>query len=350
VYSSRLTTILDSLRVALDLPALAGAIVSDTGIVEAGVVGSRRYGGPANVTLNDKFHLGSCGKAFTAALMGALVDDGLVTWTTTLPAIFPEYAQTMRAEYRAVTVRDLLSHSAGLVRDPINGLALRSGTPREQRAEVVAWALAYPPLKPRGQYEYSNLGYIIAGAIIERLANRPYEDLVMERIVLPLGITTAGIGAMGTPGKEDQPLQHTPSHAPILPTADAHLLAIYNPAGMLHMSIVDWGKFVQWVLASEAGHQTLLRPETARAMTTPAVAIGSDGFYALGWGGANYEMWSGGRSLNHSGSNGYNYATAALAPVRRVGILVMTNEGATGDEWLLGPAVVRLIYYQLNAN
>ena len=163
VYDSKLATLLDSLRYELDLPALAGAIVTDTGIVDAQAVGCRRYGGPANVTVNDKFYLASCGKAFTAVLMATLVDEGRVSWTTTLPTIFPEHANTMQSEYRDVTVRDLLSHSAGFVRDPDNSLQTsRKRPPREQRAEVVKWALSQPPAIQRGAFLYSNLGYMIA--------------------------------------------------------------------------------------------------------------------------------------------------------------------------------------------
>ena len=95
------------------LPALAGAIVTDTGIIDAQAVGCRRYGGTANVTNNDQFHLGSCTKSFTAVLFGILVDDGLLAWDTKLSSVFPEYAQSMLPEYRDVTIRNILSHSAG---------------------------------------------------------------------------------------------------------------------------------------------------------------------------------------------------------------------------------------------
>ena len=94
VQPTRFATALDSLRYALDLPALAAAIVTDDSIVEATAVGSRRYGGPANVTPADQFHLGSCTKAFTATLMGVLVDEGRVGWTSTLEEVFPELAST----------------------------------------------------------------------------------------------------------------------------------------------------------------------------------------------------------------------------------------------------------------
>ncbi len=347
VHSSRLATVLDSLRFTLDLPALAGAIVTDTGVIEARAVGCRRYGGPLNVTDADRFHLGSCGKSFTSVMIGLLVDEGRVQWTTTLPEVFPEYAGSMRSEYRDLSVRDLLSHSAGFVRDADVGL--HASSPVEQRLEIVDWALRQPPAQPRGTYLYSNLGYVIAGAIIERITGRPYEEVVMERVVRPLGLTTAGIGQMGSPGLEDQPLQHTPEHAPIIATADAHLASSYDPAGMLHMSAGDWGKYCQWVLACETGRATLLRPETARMITTSVVSAGGGAGYALGW-GVMYRSWGGGNVLSHSGSNGYNYAEVVLAPARKFGILVMTNQGAGVISVPTDPAVTRLIDFYLTGH
>lgn len=68
-----------------------------------------------NVTSGDCFHLGSNTKAITAVLLGVLLDEGRVSWTTTLPTIFPDHASSMRSEYRDVTVSDLLSHSAGFI-------------------------------------------------------------------------------------------------------------------------------------------------------------------------------------------------------------------------------------------
>ncbi len=349
-HGSRFATILDSLRYAMDLPALAAAIVTDTGIIEAQVIGCRRYGGPMNVTIDDEFHLGSDGKAFTAVLMGVLVDDGLVDWSTTLSEIFPEYKNSMRSEYEDVTVKEILSHSAGFTRSADFSI-MKKSSPRERRVEGLVWALNQPPVQQKGEFLYSNLGYLIAGAIIEKLTNQDYETLMMERVLKPLDITSAGFGVMGTEGEEDQPLQHTPNHSLIIATPDAGLDPSYNPAGGLHMSIRDWGKYIQWALTVEAGrHQNLLKDETARTLFAPAVSIGNGAFYAFGWGGANYEAWAGGKTLSHSGSNGYNYADAYLLVAKHFGVITMTNQGAVGDEWLLGPATFRMINFKLYGN
>jgi CubicO group peptidase (beta-lactamase class C family) len=322
-HKSELATILDSLRYILDLPALAGAIVTDTGIVDAQAVGCRRYGGAMNITNNDQFDLGSNTKAITAVLIGILIDEGQLDWETTLPEIYPEYANSMRTEYKNVTILNLLSHCSGFSRvspDFING------TPREQRLEMVQWALQQPPETSRGKYLYSNLGYNILGAIAEKLTNRQFEELLIAKVLQPLGITTAGFGPMGTPGVEDQPLQHTNGRAPIEPTPDSGLCPIYSPSGRLHLSIVDWAKYIQWVLASEAGHQTLVSKQTAIRLTTSIVLADGGAYYACGWMVIDCS-WAGGRSLQHGGCNGYNYSDAALAPIKHFAVIATTNMG-----------------------
>jgi CubicO group peptidase (beta-lactamase class C family) len=345
VHDSPFATLLDSLRAAYNLPALAGAIVSDTSMTEAEAVGCRRYGGPADVTKNDQFHLGSDTKAMTAALIGILVDDGLLSWDSTLPSLFPEYAGTMRTEYRSVTVRDILSHSAGLAVDP--GFTPTKTTLPEQRAEVVAWALTQTPVNAKGKFKYSNTGYILAGAIADKLTGRPYEDLLFERLLRPLGITTAGLGPMGTAELEDQPLQHTSFYLPLQPGTNADNPPIYNSAGRIHMSIGDWGRYIEWVLACEAGHPTLLRSETARTLTTGVVPMDGEGMYAFGWAVLD-RPWADGRTLTHSGSNTFNFAVAWLAPNRRFAVIAVTNIGGDKAARAMDNVVGRLIMYFLN--
>jgi CubicO group peptidase (beta-lactamase class C family) len=344
-HESKLATVLDSLRYALDLPALAGAIVTDYEIVEAQAVGCRKYGGKANVTAQDQFHLGSNTKAITGALIGKLVDEDLLNWKTTLPEIFPEYANSMNSAYTNVTILELLSHSSGMQRDP--ALFLDAPTPRELRAEMVRRALQQPPAATRGTYLYSNLGYNLLGAIAEKLTNRTYEDLLIEKILQPLGITSAGFGPMGTPGALDQPLQHTNGRAPIEPLASNDLPSDYNPSGRLHMSIGDWAKFIRWVLAAEAGHQTLLKAETAAVLTSSIVPDGNQGFYACGWG--IYESdWAGGKTIAHNGSNGYNYSVAALAPLKHFAVIAATNMGPGDLVNPIDPVAWRLIQLYTN--
>jgi CubicO group peptidase (beta-lactamase class C family) len=345
IHDSALATLLDSLRYEYRLPALAGAIVSDTGAIDAQAVGCRRWGGLANVTNDDQFHLGSDTKAITAVLIGVLVNDGLLTWESTLPSIFPEYAETMRTEYRTVTVREILSHSAGFIADPT--LTLTKTTLTEQRAEVLAWALAQQPANEKGIFNYSNLGYIIAGAIVDKVTGRSYEGLLIERVLQPLGITTAGFGPMGTAGLEDQPLQHTSDYEPLDPGKNVDNPPVYNSAGRLHMSIGDWSRYISWVLACEAGHATLMSAENASTLTTGVVPMPGEGMYAFGWAVVD-RPWADGRALTHSGSNTLNFCVAWLAPNRQFAVIAATNICTNATPNSIDAIVGLMIHFHLN--
>jgi CubicO group peptidase (beta-lactamase class C family) len=341
--------ILDSVRVARDLPAIGGAIVTRTGVT-LGVVGVRRAGGTTRVSVTDKFHLGSMLKSMTSGLLATLVDQGKVEWTTTLAAAFPELAATMRPEYRNVTLLDLLSQQSGLVRDPT--ISFTDPTPREQRAKLVVWALQQPGPTSRGTYYYSNVNYMIAGAIAERVTNTAFESLIDDQLLRPLGLTTVGFGAAGTPGVEDQPWQHridqSGNRIPVPPSPSADNPPVYGPAGRAHMSVGDWARWVQAVLRAEAGESSPWKPATAGMLTTPRVAISSTDSYALGW-LTTTRSWATPtrRVLNHDGTNLMNYAVAWLAPDAGFGVILVTNQGGSAATAALDVAAGRLITLHL---
>ncbi len=89
------------------LPALAGAVVQAGQVIASGAVGTRRAGAAIPVTTNDRFHLGSCTKAFTALLAGILVDEGRIGWGSTIGATFPALRSGMDAGLATVTLEQL---------------------------------------------------------------------------------------------------------------------------------------------------------------------------------------------------------------------------------------------------
>jgi CubicO group peptidase (beta-lactamase class C family) len=100
------------------LPALAAAVFKDGVIVASGSVGTRRAGKDIPVRIDDRFHIGSDGKAFTSLLAGQFVQAGKLRWDSTLAEVFPELKEKMTAEFAKVTLEELLSHSSGLADKP----------------------------------------------------------------------------------------------------------------------------------------------------------------------------------------------------------------------------------------
>jgi CubicO group peptidase (beta-lactamase class C family) len=319
------TNITDLLIPALrkyNLPAMTAVVVTSDGIKYVGAAGVLKRGTDVPVTLDNLWHLGSDGKIMTSTLIARLVERGQLRWDTTLAEVFPDLAPQMNPDFQKVTLLQLLSHHAGL---PAN-LDLReySGDDAPQlRLRAVREELAKKPKsKPGSKFLYSNLGYIIAAAVVEKTTGKPWEKAITEEIFQPLKMTSAGFGGMGTPGKIDQPWPHTEDGQP----TEENGPAMDNPpvmgsAGRIHCTIQDWARFVQDQLRGARGESALLRPESYQTLQTQP--FGGD--YALGWLVAS-RSWGGGKVLNHGGDNTMNFANVWVAPKKDFAILVCVNQ------------------------
>lgn len=324
---------LEQIREQHHLPALGVVAIVDGKPGDVVVTGVRKASDPTPVTPTDKFHIGSCTKSMTATLVGMLVDEGKLRWETTIAEVFPELKEEMRPEYRAVTLKQLLSHHAGMPEATIP-----TGSPdyrrsrkslREQREEYVRLALKEPPAAPPGTtYLYANRGYVIAGAMVERVMNDSWEDLIRKRLFEPLGMKSAGFGWMASPGKVDQPWPHVRENDRVVaippgPGADNPL--VIGPAGTVHCSLGDLAKYAAFHLDGKTDGRSLLKPETLKMLHTPPFG----GEYALGW-LVVQRPWGGGTTLTHAGSNTMNYCVIWLGLGSKVGAIAATNIG--GDE------------------
>ena len=312
VGDTAVTEALKPIRQKFDVPAMAAAVVTNDGVKFAGAVGVRKRGTEVPVGLDDLWHLGSDSKAMTSALIARLVERGRLKWESTLAEIFPELAAQMDPEFQKVSVLQLLSHRAGLPAN-LNLAAYRGNDVGALRLRAMREELAKKPESvPGSKFAYSNLGYIIAGAIVERVTSKAWEESIADEVFTPLGMKSAGFGGTGTPGQVDQPWPHTgdgkptPENGPNIDNPP-----VMGPAGRVHCSIQDWARFIQDQLRGAQGESALLKPESYRMLQTPP--FGGD--YALGWIVVRRE-WAGGKALNHAGDNTLNFANVWIAPAR----------------------------------
>lgn len=316
--------LLDPIRQKHGVPALGGAIVTSKGLDAIGVVGVRKAGTEIAATADDKWHLGSDTKAMTALLIAALMEQGRLKWETTIEKAFPDLAVSMSPAFKKINLLELLSHRAGLPANLFWGLIPRTQTIKEQRlASLKAASTAKLDSEPGTKYLYSNLGYVIAGAMAEAAASASWEVLIKRILFQPLGMESAGFGGVGTPGQIDQPWGHTADGKPVKDNGpDMDNPPVLGPAGRVHCTLSDWAKFIADWLRGARGEKALLKPDTYRILQTPP--FGGD--YALGWVVVERE-WGGGKVLTHAGSNTTNLAVAWLAPLRDFAVLVVTNQG-----------------------
>ena len=346
-----LDALLEPIRKEKGTPALAAAVVLGGRTVALGAVGLRKDGSPERVTLDDRWHIGSCTKSMTAAVAAILVEEGRLRWNTTLVDMFPEISSEMQAGWRTVTLEQLLAHRGGAPHDLDEGglwdrVWERAGSPpREQRQYLTRELLTKqkPAAPPGTQTLYSNAGYTLIGHAIEQKLDRPWEDVLRERLFRSLGMDSAGFGPPASVGSLSQPWGHKVDPdgklRPVPPGLKADNPAAIAPAGTVHCNIRDLAKYAAWQVRGAQGQGTLLGPETFKRLHTPN---GGGGDYAMGWKGVT-RPWGGGEVLTHGGSNTMFYAVIWLAPKKDFAVVVCTNVGGDLGAKATDAAAARLI-------
>ncbi len=326
VGDQAVTQALKPIRQKYNVPAMAAAIVTSDGIKFVGAVGVRKRGTEIPVQLNDLWHLGSDGKAMTSTLIARLVERGQLSWDSTFADVFPDLAPRMNPVFQKVTLLELLSHRAGLPQN-VNLADYLGDNGPELRLRVVRDVLATEPKSAPGtKYAYSNVGYMIAGAIVEKITGQSWESAISNEVFKPLQMNSAGFGGTGTPGQIDQPWPHfadgspAPNNGPAMDNPP-----VMGPAGRVHCSIQDWARFIQDQLRGARGESgTLLKLASYQKLQTPP--FGGD--YGLGW-IVTQRSWAGGKALSHAGDNTMNCADVWIAPQKDFAILVCVNQ--SGD-------------------
>jgi len=322
--------LLEPIRAQFDVPALAAAIVSHGNLEFVGVCGVRERGSQAAVTLEDRFHLGSCTKAMTATLCAILVEKKQLAWDSSVGDAFRSDVKDQVAAWKQVQLEHLLTNRGGVPGNlDANGLWASlwasKDSPRLQRMALVKGVLvAEPEAAPGAKYLYSNAGFSIAGAMAERAAKCDYEELIQRELFAPLGMKSAGFGPPGDGKKLDQPRGHHPDGSAVAWGPSADNPSAIAPAGRVHCTISDWGKFIALHVDAENGRLRLLSAESFAKLHAPAAGPGEK--YAMGWLAAE-RPWADGRILTHSGSNTMWFCVAWLAPKKDFAVLICCNQG-----------------------
>jgi CubicO group peptidase (beta-lactamase class C family) len=322
---------LESIRKENHLPALAAAAVCDGKIVAIGATGVRKWRESVPVTIDDSWHLGSLTKSMTATVAAMLIEQGYLDWETTVGEVFPEWADTMNPAWENVTLYELLTHRAGAPAHPPDEAWLHAwaqhGTPEEQRREFVQKIIAQPPVSPRGhKFIYSNQGYAIAGAMLEKRTGKSWETLMRTMLFMPLKMDSAGFGAPGMDNRLDQPWGHVgtarkPEPVPPGPLADNP--PAIGPAGTVHCSIADLARYAAFHASMGATAPGLL----SRVAFEELHARAPGEQYGCGW-CVEPREWAGGDAIYHTGSNTMWYCAMWVAPEINTAFVAASNSGS----------------------
>lgn len=292
-------------------------------------------------TVDTRYATASMGKMFTAVAIGQLIESGKLRLDDTLARVLPDYPNAERA--RRITIRQLLAHTAGLGEiwgHPayVRGKAYASN-------EELAWAIADAPLRfaPGTGWAYSNEGFVVLGAVIERLSGMSYEDYVRAHVWGPAGMSSVGIvgadvtvphRAIGYAPSDDDVLEVEPQR-PNWPFLGATSHA--SGAGGEYATVGDYFRFVRALqsnkLLGRAMRDTLWAPRN----TLPWDATSSYGY------GFMRTSVSGNEYVGHGGGGGYGMDNMLWASVNgRYTIVVLGNRNPPGATDLAA-AIARLL-------
>jgi CubicO group peptidase (beta-lactamase class C family) len=189
---------------------------------------------------------------------------------------------------------------------------------------------------------YTNIGYIIAGAVLERVTGKPWEELMRENLFQPLGLKSAGFGPPSKPGQVDQPWGHAFKAGKYEPNRADNPPAL-GPAGTVHCGLLDYLKFAELHTSLGSRGPQVLRPVSIAQLHEPPK--GTD--YAFGW-SVRRPAWAQGPAFSHTGSNTNNHFLVWAAPKVDLCMAVATNsstfEKDGNGKWFGQEKIEKVLY------
>jgi len=328
-----------------DQPAVGVALVKDGETLLAKSYGTRIRGGNAPADETTLFAIASNSKNVTAACLGMLVDEDKVKWDEPVKTYIPEFTLSDPVIAERITVRDTLSHRAGFGLGA--GDLLFWPNSDRTRADVLRQA-AFVPIEDgfRANYHYCNLMFVVAGAIIERVSGKTWEDFVQTRVFNPLGMTdSVPLARLADPAKSALP--HGRVGPPLRYQGEMTQIAqsiaeVWNwdnaaAAGGICASPRDWAKWMALRLNNGAlpDGTRLFSEAVAREMYKPNILVSnSEGptaalpnraiasTYAMG---LQVQDYRGERVATHGGGSPGGISSTVLITARKIGISIFTN-------------------------
>lgn len=323
---------LDLARQNWRVPGLAIAVIKDGAPLYAKGFGWRDGAKTQAVTADTLFGCASLTKAFTAATVALLVDEGKLKWDEPVTTYLPEFKMAGGVEYASLSLRDMLSHRTGLGTHDL----VWYNNERLSKTELLARLPYLATLAPlRSQYQYNNLMYILAGLVVERATGQTWEAFTEARLLKPLGMTRTGFSPSQMAKDSNFAFGHKLSSAKQAVQIPLRPEDAIGPAGQLYSSA---NQFIAWMdlqlRRGSFGNKRLISVAQSEAMWAPLVSTGgqpeaielSRGLYGLGW---RTDFYRGMRRVAHGGNlNGFS-SRVTLFPEQNVGIVAFANMRGT---------------------
>jgi CubicO group peptidase (beta-lactamase class C family) len=327
-----------------DTPGMAVTIV-DGDVITTHTYGVRKLGDAAPVDAHTIFPIGSNTKAFTTAALAILVDQGKLRWDDRVVDKLPGFRMYDAYASSEMTVTDLLVHRSGLGLG--EGDLMMFPTSDRSRAQLVHDIRYLKPARSfRGGYDYDNVLYIVAGALVEAVSGQSWEDFVQQHILDPLQMRDTQVSIDAAPA--DKVSLHAKNTTAVRGVGKQSVLTtvmtgkVFAPAGALQVSAADMGTWLRLQLDSgqldksrrifsEAAAQMLWTPQTLIPISASPkpLALAQPQFeaYALGF---EVQDYRGHKIITHLGGVLGGVSAVVIMPERRAAFAIMLNSEDVG--------------------
>ncbi len=331
---SQIDSLVQKTMKTFDVPGIAVAVLKDGKIYYKNTYGVRSLKTNAEVNENTLFGVASNTKAFTAAALGQLIDQGKLTWDTKVNDIIPEFKLYDSYVTSQFTVRDLITHRSGLGLGA-GDLMVFPATNITTLPEMIHNMRYLKPVSSfRSKFDYDNLLYIIAGEIVARVSNKSFDDYIIENFFKPLGMNRSLLSMSAIDADNNRIDGHAPVNGKLEITGYT-FTQIATPAAGIYASINDMSKWVQVQLdEGKYGAQlkdSLFSKNAHREMWTPQTIIRSGrgpynthfSAYGLGWFLSDVNGYF---QATHTGGLLGIVSQVTIIPELDLGIIVLTNQ------------------------
>lgn len=320
---------------------VAVAIVKDGKVVLSKGYGVSSVETGEMVNENTLFAIASNTKAFTAAAIAILVDEGKISWSDRVIDHIPEFRMYDPWVTANFTVTDLLTHRSGLGLGAGDLMIFPDGGDFTVDDVLKSFQHQVPVSGFRTKYDYDNLLYIVAGELISRVSGLSWEDFIENRIMLPLGMTNSAASLKNLMEGSNVARAHSSESGELI-QIDNYSCELTNPAGGIYASVNDLSKWMIMQLNNgrygSGLDKQLFSPESQREMWKPHTNISFSVVpdkryrhhytaYGLGWEIADYGGYI---TLSHGGGLPGMLSKTTLIPELNLGVVVLTNSKPGG--------------------
>ncbi len=333
------------------VPGMAVGIIKDNQVFLLKGYGVCETGKQETVDENTLFAVASNTKSFTSTALGMLVDEGKISWDDKVTDHLPWFRLYDPYVTMNITIRDLLAHRTGL--ETFSGDLIWYGS-THSREEVVRRASNLKPTHGfRAGYGYSNIMYLAAGLIIEKVSGVRWDDFISQRIFGPLGMNSSNTSITKLDLKGNTAIPHNDVDNEVIPIKYLNWDNI-GPAGSINSSASDMLRWIRFQLEKgKINGQPLISEIALRETWSPQIMLKVSPFseknwpsthfksYGLGWSLMDYH---GKKIISHSGGYDGFISFSAFVPEANLGYVILTNKNSS----LYLPLSYRILDYFLS--